>query len=858
MSGVPEPAPAPILAAPAPWVLHLADPAARDPALAGGKGAGLARLVEAGLPVPEGVVVTAPACAALLAGAGQAGATAELSRRAREPAAPGEEAWLAAVRAAIAAAPLPPGLARALAEALASPAGPGRGAPLAVRSSGTVEDGAEASFAGQFESRLHVRGEAALQVALRACFASLFTPRVAAYLRAQGDRLPAEAPGLAVVVQRLVQAEAAGALFTVNPLTGREEETVIEAVAGPGEGHASGRRTGDRFVVDALAGRLLAVERAPGGPATLDEAQALALAELGARAQEHLGRPLDLEWVRDGAALLLVQARPITRIHFAPDLGEWTTADFRDGGVSSGPCAPLLASLYERAFEHSMPAYLGGLGLVPPGRRDRWYRVFFARPYWNVAAAKAAVGRLPGFVERSFDQDLGIEPAYDGPGRRTPATVRTVLGALPVLGRLRLGYRRRLSANARLLAAFPARAAPFELDPPALAALSPEAFAAGLRALLEDLHFETETAYFGTIYDTSNAKLEFSGPFARARRRTRLDYGRLVGGLGDLSHLRPLADLHATLARLRAEGRAVTAADAEAFALRWPWHGRRELDLTVPRWPDDLGYVRDMMARALAAWRPEDDPALTAAAQRRAHERELRRALAALRGPFARASFRGRLARLRRFTLEREELRDRSTRVYALVRRWALEAGRRLAAAGALPVPDAVFALGVGELLDAAHGRVPAAETARRARAGERLLRSYRNFANPDELGARREHAPAPPPAPGPLLSGTACSPGRGAGRARVVRALEDASRLAPGDVLVAPYTDTGWTPLFPGLAAVVTETGGLLSHAAVIAREYGIPAVLSVPGATRRIPDGAPVEVDGAEGTVRLVEAPP
>jgi phosphohistidine swiveling domain-containing protein len=832
-------------------VVRLAEPAALDPALSGGKGAGLARLLEARLPVPEGVVVTAPSCAALLLGAGAAGASAELARRARGPAAPDEERWLASVRAAISSAPLPTGLAEALREAL----GPALSDPLAVRSSGTVEDGAEASFAGQFESRLGVQGEAALHVALKACLASLFTPRLVAYLRAQGPSLPRDdPPGLAVVVQRLVAADAAGAMFTVNPLTGREEETVVEAVTGPGEGHASGTVPADRFVVDVAAGRLVSRERARrAGEATLDDAQVLALAELGARAQEHLGLPLDLEWVRAGGELALVQARPITRIHFASDLGEWTTADFRDGGVSSGPCSPLLASLYELAFERSMPAYLRSLGLLARGHRARWFRVFFARPYWNVAEVKAAVAPLPGFVERNFDEDLGIEPTYPGPGRSTPTRPATVLRALPVLFRLRRGYRRRLAANARFLAGFPARLAPFDLDVAALGALPPDRLGDGLSRLVGDLYLGTETSYFETIYNTSNAKLDFSVPFARARARTPIDYGRLVGGLRDLSHLRPLADLHATLRGIRDAGREVTLDDAEAFARRWAWHGRRELDLAAPRWPEDLPFVLAMMKRALEAWRPGDHPAAAAEAQHAAHLAERSRALSALRGPLARASFRGALARLRRFTFEREEMRDRSSRVYAVVRRWALEAGRRLAAAGALPEPEAVFALRQEDLLAAVQGRLPPAEVARRARAGQRMLRSYRNFANPNEIGARHELAPAPRAPAGPLLRGTACSPGRARGRARVIRSLEQAGRLGTGDVLVTAFTDPGWTPLFPGLGAVVTETGGLLSHAAVIAREYGIPAVLAVSGATRAIPDGAWVAVDGGAGTVSL-----
>jgi phosphohistidine swiveling domain-containing protein len=200
-------------------------------------------------------------------------------------------------------------------------------------------------------------------------------------------------------------------------------------------------------------------------------------------------------------------------------------------------------------------------------------------------------------------------------------------------------------------------------------------------------------------------------------------------------------------------------------------------------------------------------------------------------------------------------MRDRSSRVYALVRRWALEAGRRLAASGALADPEDVFVLRREEVAAALAGRLSGAALRDRVRAGWRGARSFRNFQNPNEIGATHALAPAAPAPDGAVLHGAGCSHGRARGPARLVRRIEEAGRLRPGDVLVAHFTDPGWTTFFPRLGAVVTETGGLLSHAAVIARECGIPAVLAVPHATRAIPDGAVVEVDGAAGTVTLVE---
>ena len=847
-----------MVAAAGPLVLPLAEVAEAPLALVGGKARGLGQLLAGGFPVPEGVVVTAPACQALLASAGLADAREVLTRRLAAPPLPDEASWLAGCRSRLAAAGVPAEVAAALRAAAGALLD---GGPLVVRSSGSLEDLAGASFAGQYESVLGVRGEAAARAALCRCVASLFTPRLAAYLRAHGAATAV--PAMAVVVQRQVAAEAAGVLFTVDPTTGREDHAVIEAVHGLADALVSGAAPADWFVVDVPAGIIR--ERRPGavphpertGP-SLDDAAVLELAALGAAVQEQLGLPVDIEWTRAAGRFELVQARPITSLHFAEELGEWTTADFRDGGVSADVCLPLMWSLYEAAFQASMPRYLGAIGLIPRRHRATWSRMFFGRPYWNLGESRAAVQRLPGFVERNFDHDLGIEPSYQGPGRVTPTTVRTVLPALAILVRLHREYRRRRRANARLLAAFPASAAPLDLAPAALRALDAAALAAGWRQLLA-LHLDVETAYFETIYNTSNARLDFKVAFEKAAARTLppLDDPALVGGLQDLSHVRTLVDLHRTLGALRRSGAPLDDDTVAAFAARWPHRSRRELELRTPRWPEDLAFVRAFMERALEAWREEDDPEQVAAAQHAAAMAERERALAGLRSPLARATFRSRLRRLRAFAWEREEMRDRSSRVYAMVRRWALEAGRRLAGAGALADPEDVFVLRREEVSAALEGRLAGGALRDRVRAGWRGARSFRNFQNPNEIGATHALAAGAPPPSGAVLHGAGCSHGRARGPARVVRRIEEAGRLRPGDVLVAHFTDPGWTTFFPRLGAVVTETGGLLSHAAVIARECAIPAVLAVPNATRAIPDGALVEVDGAAGTVTLVEPP-
>ncbi|MHC4831839.1 MAG: PEP-utilizing enzyme, partial [Planctomycetota bacterium] len=218
--------------------------------------------------------------------------------------------------------------------------------------------------------------------------------------------------------------------------------------------------------------------------------------------------------------------------------------------------------------------------------------------------------------------------------------------------------------------------------------------------------------------------------------------------------------------------------------------------------------------------------------------------------------------RVRTYAWWREEIRNLSTYVYYLVRAWTLDAARRLIARGVLQTTDDTFMLRQEELLAALTQDLEVEAVREKVAAGHHLLRSFRNFEIPDEIGPRYSGGAAPM-SPAELaalaegsLVGLACSPGRVEGTAKVCLSLEDTQKVQPGDILVTRFTDPGWTPLFAMIAGVVTETGGLLAHAAVISREYGIPAVLALKGATKAIRDGDQIVVDGSRGVVELNSA--
>ncbi|MDB5101583.1 MAG: phosphoenolpyruvate synthase/pyruvate phosphate dikinase [Cyanobacteria bacterium RYN_339] len=815
--------------------------------LIGRKALGLAQLQQHGLPVPPAGAITTAAYAAMLGPL--EGDTA----------------------AALLTAPLPEGLETAIG-LLYEQLGRGK---VAVRSSGAAEDLAGASFAGMYESYLDVDGEAAVIAAVRRCWASAWTERVATYAERQGIAQRDLAMG--VVIQRLVPADAAGVMFTLDPTTGREDALRVEAVHGLGEALVQGTAQPDGYVIRRRDGRALDVTLVAERP-VLEASQLEALAALGRQAQAFYGCPQDVEFAFAAGKLWLLQSRPITTVNFTGIEGEWTTADFKDGGVSASVCSPYMWSLYDSIWQVTMPTYLRQIKLLRHHDPVLWGRVFYGRPYWNCGEVKRALHRVPGFNERTFDRDLGIEGAYEGDGTVIPTTPWTILGALPTLFALGVAYDERLAQNAAFKQAFEGIAERYAADP---AGLPREALAARYRQLVREDYFVTESAYFYTIYNTSNAKLDFKVELDKVNEGLEqpLSYLELLSGLQDLSHLRPLRDLW-TLAGAAPRDlvlntpaeqlQGVLSAQAPAFwdrlagfLFKYRHHAMAELDITQPRWDEDPVFVLRTLQSYVATYAPERDPSRSSERQFQVYLDELRRAEGVFKGkdPLTRLvaygnlkgvedGFFAKLHRCRQYAWWREEMRDLSSRMYALIRRETLAVARVLTHEGTLERVDDIWFLRFAEVIDLlAGGDVRALVAERRE-----YNAGWTRFENPNELGSRFKQGGPAFPAEGALV-GIGCSPGRVKARVRVVSAIGEAHKLEPGEVLVTKFTDPGWTPLFSSLAAVVTETGGVLSHAAVIAREYGIPAVLAVPGATQRLRDGQWVLVDGQAGTVTLVE---
>ncbi|WP_028479705.1 aminotransferase class III-fold pyridoxal phosphate-dependent enzyme [Nocardia sp. CNY236] len=736
------------------------------------------------------------------------------------------------------------------------------GFPVAARSSGVLEDLDDASFAGQYESYLDIADAATLRKYIEQCRASVHNERVRTYLSRHG--LAEAQATVAVLVQRMVDARCAGVGFSIDVLTGIEDHAVIETCHGVGERLVSGQVTPTRYTVRLSDGAVM--ERDAGAEdVQLGDSDTTALAALLLEVQAKRHRPQDIEWAidRDGA-LWLLQSRAVTAITWRTDIDQFSDADLRDGGVSARVCTPMMYSLYDNAFQYSMQRFFEGLGLTDASREPDWMAMYYGRAYWNVSAVKDCFQHIPGFDEQHFDDDLGVLNDYGPQGpARTPNSPRTIARALPIVVAVQRSYREQLATVEAFAASWPAKYDTWRERVRALPRTDEATFAADLADCLLTVHAETERTYFTTIYHNSSVQTDFKQLLDKVDAATGASSSAidLMGGLAEISHMslqRGIVELHRVARESGLDSPAWDSALA-AFIDEQGFHADAELDLTCPRWSEDPQRVRSMIEVMLDNGTVPADPALTLVEQRKRYEDELAavrarvRARPATRLRYAR-SLDKQIERMRRYLVARERMREFSSQYYAVVRAYVVEAGTRLAATGALEHADDVFQLTIHELSDLVGGKVTAADLGSTIAYRRAMYAGYRDLTPPHELGGGV--TVAAPTAEGGDLSGLGCSPGVAEGTARVITSLANIDELREGDILVTRFTDPGWTPALGLVAGVVTEVGGMLSHAAVIGREYGIPAVLNAAGATTAVRSGQRIRVDGSSGVIRIVDS--
>jgi phosphohistidine swiveling domain-containing protein len=853
----------------------------------GGKARGLAALARAGFPVPAAYAMPG------WVGDSFFSSVLEIEDRPRallnSPHVP--EARLQSIAERVREATLPQDVVRSVSDALLAMTDEGA-TSFAVRSSAMHEDQEGASAAGMHSTLLNLMREDEVLDAIKACWSSLFRPRVLSYLRALGEDVPVS---VGVVIQAMVPAEVSGVLFTTNPLTGDAGEIVINAAYGLGSAVVDGRVTPDTYRVDKATGQLrdqiiggkahqTVLERAGGvrdvevAPAqrerpALSEQQLLLLSDLATRVESHFGDARDVEWGIAGQQIYILQARPIVVPSIRNRRGSrrdrpwdrrkivWSNANV--GEALPGGATPFTWSVLSQFSDLGFRRAFGAMGCTVP-RDAELVGDFRGRIYINLTEFSSIMSQIP-WIHPSTLVRLG--------GGQYASELDEVVAERSSTGfflRLPQTVSRYVRENFRLQARIDDFELYFSDERTRINGIDPRLLEpSGLDRMLGDVEHlldETGSILLTTYANLLTSVLALTGVLRTfARDHGSGFYRELLSGLQDVASARPGFVLRqvAELARdepdvaeriRTAELSDLTVAGLPAgptrnalrrFVEEYGYRGIREAEIAEPRWSEDPTLMFAALRSHLSSPADPDDRVRDVQRARKEAEERFKKSV-----PFPlRPSVTKLLDVVRRFTRMREHLRGHVVEVLGMFRRVALEASRRIEAREPEAGPDAAFFLTLAEVR-----RVLRDENERVAiRVQRRRLEYERNQALPEPpttfVGFPPDDVGVVPTSK--RLRGLAASGGVAEGRVRILRDPAQAADFEPGEVLVVAAADTGWAPLFLAASGVVTELGGPLSHAAIILREYGVPAVVNVRNATRALRDGDLVRLDGDVGTV-------
>ncbi len=869
----------------------------------GGKGAKLARLQHIGCNVPAWFAVEADQFRTAMQHGDVRAAIAhaeELVQREEF------EAAAEAVRTAVLALPLPESLQRAVVEQWRDELA---GGVVAVRSSAIGEDGTEHSFAGQFESVLGVETEQQLLDAVRQCWASAWTGRAVAYRAKHG--MPALDAEMGLVVQTLVDADVAGVMFTGDPISGDPYTTVVSATFGLGEALVSGIANADTYRLDRrhdaleveVADKDVMIVRAAAGlteevevpeprrdERALTDAQVRELVALGTKLEAaDEGRAQDVEWAIAGGELHVLQTRPVTTELRPKGIRRtWDNSNIVES--YSGVVSPLTFSFAREAYT---AVYFQALRLLrlPDSEMEQAKVVVRqmlgyvdGRVFYNLASWYYLLSVMPDYEKNAaaMEQMMGVRAPLD---RRVapPANASRMVRLYANMGWLLLTVNRRVRdfrANVRRVLA------KYDLD-----------FTAMDSDQLVDAYDQLRTELLGNWQTPIVGDTRVMMMFDRLRRtikRLGLDdegtlHNDLMCGQGEVESAEPTYHLVRVAERVRADEamRAIVLdtpdenlraairerggelgawvdAQLEEYLARFGDRCANELKLETPTLREHPAFLFSVLRNFVRqddlteARMKAHEATISAAAMAQVDERFA--AQRSLLTPLRRRSFAFALKHARAAVRDREAMRFDRTRVFGLARRIFAALGERFHEVGLIDEPRDVFFLEVDEII----GTVQGTTTITDLRGLVALRKAQVERWEADELPDRietvgitnanpRDDAYAAVDVSGDSIGGIGCCAGVVERPVRVVHAPDSGVTL-DGDIMVCTRTDPGWVPLFPSCGGLLVERGSLLSHSAIVAREFGIPAVVGIPGLMQWARDGEPVRMDGTAGTVERV----
>ncbi len=728
----------------------------------------------------------------------------------------------------------------------------------AVRSSCTKEDLGDLSFAGQYESFLFTKKDNVI-AKIKECYKSTYNKNIVAYCSKNNINL--RSLRMAVVVQEMVDPDYSGICFTVDPMRGNDKTMLIEVAAGIGENLVSGHKAPEQYFYNWYNDKTTITKKNK----FLNEKQVRKFGQVFSDIQMHFGYPCDIEFAVKKGKLFILQARKITKIVYGDYEDLWTTADFKDGGVSATVCTPFMWSLYEYIWDATLEKFiLDSKILTPKSFENRILgEMYFGRCYWNLSVVKEAMSQVVGYREREFDNEYGIKGSYEGDGQVTKFSPRVVvhLAKMALVQKKIVSEREQNAEKLKqdLLDKYQDYADDFDKNKDNIEKV--------WLKLVKDDYFFSESTYFWQIFINTIHQSLYKDSLLKYLGED--EYLTVLGGIKDISHLRPFYAMWKISREIRQNRKEKTywsktdprtilkelsnhnsgiARDIHSLIEKYGYHSDKELDVTFECYFENpLPYIENIknMVALDDKYGPEHD-------QKRNHQkyREIMNRIKKETSEKKYQKIEAKIGKMRKMLWWREEFRDTSTRFYYIVHLYSLQLGKELAKQKVLEKASDVWMLKICDLWDYYDGKNTSKDLRDIVTRNRRYYNSYRNYMSDNEIVPGKSSL-APEMKSG--ISGLGACGGKVTATARIIYDFSEIDRLKEGEILVTKYTDTGWTPKFAIISGIVTEYGGILCHAAIVSREYGIPAIVNCHDALKKIKDGQTITIDGSTGIVTL-----
>ena len=581
--------------------------------------------------------------------------------------------------------------------------------------------------------------------------------------------------------------------------------------------------------------------------------------------QVFFGYPVDIEFAYENGKLFILQARAITKIMYHNVKDQWSTADFKDGGVSATVCTQYMWSLYEYIWETTLKEFIITSKILKEKELRKLGDMFYGRPYWNMSIVKKAMSKVPGYKEKEFDSEMGVKITYEGYGETTKITPKSIINILKIaIAQKKILQERNYNAEkykSELLEQYNIYRENINNE------YILHEFEEIWYKLIKYDYLKSEGTYFKQIFINTIHQSLFKDSLLKYVSNS--DYLNLIGGLDDISHLLPFYDmwkmsrdilknkeskefwLKSSIDEIKKRDDLM---ELKQYVEKYGYHSNKELDITYPCYYEDIGpVIKDL--KNLLVLENSYSPIKDKEKQKQEYKNQLKRIknIVSLR-KYKKISYK--IEEMRKLLWWREEFRDISTRFYYIIRIYTMKLANMYKSKGIIEKEEDIWYLKIEDIFNFIDKNIDEEQMKNIIDKNKKYYNSFRNFTNENEIGVvfnNTINQNSTKKKPSEII-GIGSNNGIATGIARVINSLDEIDRLQKGDILITKFTDTGWTSKFAMLKGIVTEYGGILCHASIVSREYGIPCIVCVENVTKVIKDGQTITINGTTGEVILL----